>query len=85
MEKRKMHEEDCRRVWTVNTWREEQKAEARGYLEAGYWVHFGSTAIGLTRALMTEANGIEWVRKEYGDTVRVAENEEDGKMYVRLR
>ena len=85
MERRYMHEEDCRAVYTLNTWTEDKKEEARKYLEEGYWVRFGSTCIGHTLAYMVALDGIEWAKKEYGDVLQVAEREGWGYIYCRLR
>lgn len=85
MESKKMHEENCKGVYTLNTWTDEKKAEARALLEQGYWVHFGSSCIGHTLAQMVESDGIRWARSEYGDALQVAQREGWGTVYCRLR
>ena len=86
MEVRKMHDEDCKTVYALNTWTEELKTEARELLEKGYWVRFGSTCIGHTRAAMVEADGRAWVREEFGESnVQEAQREGWGYRYIRLR
>ena len=81
---RKIAEEDCKRVYTLNTWTDDLKATASRYLEDGYWVYFGSTAIGHTRARFTEADGLNWAKKKYEGILRIAEREEDGYEYCQL-
>lgn len=86
MEERKMHDEDCKAVYTLNTWTDELKNEARKLLERGYWVRFGSTCIGHTMAEKVEASGMEWAKKEFGESnIQEALREEDGFSYMRLR
>ena len=85
-EPRKMDETMCKSVYTLNTWTDEKKAEAREYLEAGYWVHFGSTCIGHTLGQMVESAGLRWVREEYGeDNVQEARREGWSNWYIRLK
>lgn len=81
----KMEDSMVKSVHTLNTWGEEEKAEIASLLEKGYWVHLGSTAIGHTRAWMTEQDGLDWVRSEYGDRLEEAEREGYGWTYCRLR
>lgn len=84
MEKRKMHDNDCATVYTLNTWTDEKKAEVRKLLEQGKWVRFGCTAIGHTRSAMTERDGLNWVMEEYVGIIRIAEREGYGDVYVQL-
>lgn len=72
-------------VCTLNTWGVKELTEGWGYLEEGYWVHFGSTAIGHTRAFMTECEGIDLTRKRYGDRLIVAYRQGYGDRYCRLK
>ena len=85
MEVRKMHEEDCKTIYTLNTWTDEKKAEARKYLEEGYWVEFASNCLGSTMADMVERAGLRWAKEEYGDTLQIAEREGYGFTYCRIR
>ena len=81
---RKMNDADCRTVYTLNTWTDEKKAEARSYLEDGYWVRFGSSCIGHTRAKMVERDGLEWAKEEFTGILRIAEREGYGHIYCQL-
>lgn len=81
---RKMHDEDCRTVYTLNTWTDDKKAQAREYLEQGYWVRFASTAIGHTRAMLTESAGLKWAEDEFAGILRIADREENGDTYCQL-
>lgn len=85
METRKMDETMCKDVYTLNTWTDDKKAEARKYLEDGYWVHFGASCTGHTLARMVERAGIKWVLDEYGDNIQIAAREGWGDVYCRLR
>lgn len=85
MEERFMHDEDCKSVFTLNTWTDEKKAEAKKLLEQGYWVQFCSTCTGHTLADMVERNGIEWAKSEYGDALQVARREGWSDTYCRIR
>lgn len=67
----KIAEENCKSVHTLNTWYEPELTKACEWLEAGYWVHFGSTYIGHTLALMVENDGIRKMREKYGDRLEV--------------
>ena len=79
-----MHEETCKTVYTLNTWTEEKKAEAREYLEQGYWVRFASTCIGHTLAAYVSREGFKWAEQEYAGILQVAEREGWGDTYCRL-
>lgn len=81
---RKMHDEDCKSVFTLNTWTEEKKQEARDLLEQGYWVHLGASCIGHTLAEYVERKGLEWVKEEYAGILRVAKREGWGDIYCQL-
>ena len=81
----KMADEDCKSVYTLNTWTDDVKAEARKYLEEGYWVRFGSTCIGHTSAEIVEHAGWKWVREEYGEeNIQEAKREGWSYWYIRL-
>ena len=84
MEIRKMKDGDCKSVFTLNTWTDEKKDEARKYLEEGYWVHFGSSAIGHTMAAMVEADGLAWAQEEYAGILRVAQREGSRYIYCQI-
>ena len=83
-EPRKMDESQCKEIYTLNTWTDELKAQARKYLEDGYWVHFGSSCIGHTMAEIVENAGMRWVREEYGES-NVQEAKRDGWSYWYIR
>jgi hypothetical protein len=85
METRKMDESLCRSVYTLNTWTDKLKAEAKELLEQGYWVHFGSTCIGHTLSRMVENDGLNWAKSEYGDVLVIARRDGWGDTYCRLR
>lgn len=85
MDTRKMHDEDCKTVFTLNTWTDEKKEEARRLLEQGYWVRFDSTCIGHTLARMVQHAGLEWAKSEYEGILQIAEREGWGDIYCRLR
>ena len=81
---RKLNREDCRSVFTLNTWTEDKKQEVRDYLEEGYWVHLGSSCIGHTLAHMVERDGIKWVEEEFAGILRAARSSEYGDIYLQL-
>lgn len=85
METRKINDQDIRRFYELNTWRDETKSKVRAALEKGVWVHLGSTASGHTRAAMTEMDGLNWLKSEYGDVLQIAEREGWGEICARLR
>ena len=82
---REMDESLCKSVYTLNTWRDEEKAEARKLLEEGYWLHFDSTCIGHTLANIVQMNGIKWAFDEYGFALTLAKRKGWSGWYVRLK
>lgn len=70
-------------VCVLNTWNEETLSKAWKMLEAGDYVHFGCTAVGHTRAMMTENEGIHLAQERYGDKLTVVEI--DGWEYCKLK
>ena len=61
-----MQEKKEKSFYTLNTWSDETMNEAFSYLEKGYVVHFGSTAIGHTMAQMVELDAIKKVKDKFG-------------------
>jgi len=81
-----MKDEECKSVYTLNTWHEDTLREAYELLESGYWVRFGSTCIGHTMAKIVENEGIDLVREKYGEeNVIEAKREGWGYWYVKLK
>ncbi len=63
-------------IFTLNTWRDEQFEEGKRHLENGEAVHFGSTAIGHTRAYIVESEAIKWAKDTFGeDNIEIVEDE----------
>ena len=85
METIKINHDDVMRFYTLNTWTDEIKAKIREALEAGMWVHLGSTAIGHTAANYTEWKGLEWLKEEYGDRLQISELESWGETVARIK
>ena len=85
MDIRKIREEDIERVYTLNTWTDDKKEEVRKALETGKWVYLGSTAIGHTRAEMTERAGLKWLEEEYGNVIQMVQCEGRSDIVSRLR
>ena len=84
METRRLNEQECKSVYTLNTWTAEKIAQAKAHLDAGYYVHMGSTAIGHTCALMTENAGIKSLEAIYGDRLEVVQRDGWGDRYCHL-
>ena len=78
-------EEKCKEVYTLNTWYESNLTEASEWLEAGYWVHFGSSCIGHTLAHIVENEGIRKMREKYGDRLEVEQRDGWGWYYCHLK
>ena len=85
MERRKLNDSECRMVFTLNTWTDELKEKAREYIDAGYYVGFGSTAIGHTLAEMVEWEGIHWAKQEYGKRIETVERIGWGDVYCHIK
>ena len=82
---RKINDADTRIVYTLNTWTDKEKTEARKYLEDGLWVGFGSTCIGHTLATMVENDGFEWASEGYSGILQIAQKEGTSRRYCRLK
>lgn len=80
----KMNDNECRSVFTLNTWTDSKKEEARSLLKAGFWVHLGSSCIGHTMARIVENSGVKWVEEEFKDGVITALRDGWGDVYCRL-
>ena len=78
MNTRKLYSDECKCIYTLNTWTNEHVEEAKKWLDQGYYVHFGSTAIGHTMANMVENQGIKMMKDIYGDKLEVIMNQEWG-------
>ena len=85
METRQINDNDIKRFYVLNTWDDETKQKIRDALETGVWVHLGSTAIGHTRAEITEWEGLNWLKNEFGDVLQVVQREGYGEICSRLR
>ena len=79
-----MDEDECRSVFTLNTWTEDKKNTVREYLKQGCWVHLGSSCLGHTLARMVEYDGLEWMKKEFGKRLTIAKRSGWGDNYCRL-
>lgn len=80
-----MDETLCKSVYTLNTWTEDRKTEARKLLEEGYWVHFGSTCIGHTLSRIVTNAGFAWAEEQYGDALEIRPRKGWGEYYARLK
>ena len=85
MEPRKINSKDIKSFYVLNTWDDETKKKVRAALETGAWVQLGSSALGHTRAWMTEQDGLNWVKAEYGETLQFAVDALFGRECFRLR
>lgn len=83
----KMADNEVKDVYTLNQWTEDKLAEAAELLAEGYWVHFGSTALGFTAAHFTEWDGINWAEEKYGDNLEIAYRADylGSMLYCRLK
>ena len=79
---RQIPEEKCKYVYTLNTWKQKHLDEARGYLEAGYYVRFASTAIGHTLSKTVAWDGIEKAIQEFGPRLEVIQRGGWGWLYT---
>ena len=81
---RHIDEEQCKYVYTLNTWSDKHMDEAGELLKSGYYVHFGSTAIGHTLSEMVETEGIQLAKKKFGKKIEVVVRDGWGWEYVHL-
>ena len=81
----RMEDDQCKDLYTLNTWTDDLKDEARKILKEGFWVSFHSTCIGHTLAEIVRWDGMKWVREEFGED-KVLEAKRDGwsTWYIRL-
>lgn len=65
---------EVKSFYALNEWTKEVIAEVCDLLESGHYVHLGSDALGHTRAVLTERDGIEKIKNIFGDRVEVVED-----------
>lgn len=78
-------DEECKHVYTLNTWYERHLEDAYNYLKQGFYVHFDSTCIGHTLARMVQAEGIRWAQREFGDELELVYRKDWGDLYCKLK
>ena len=79
---KRIDESKCKYVYTLNTWKDKHFEEAQELLEQGYYVHFGSTAIGHTLSRMVESEGVKMAKDKFGERLEVIEREGYGWLFV---
>ena len=84
MDRRTLNENECKMMFTLNTWTDLHMTDAKNWLEQGFYVCLASSAMGHTMAEMVENEGIKRIKEIYGERVEVVIHDGWGDRYCHL-